>query len=129
MDLETIKQLNKFDSNGRPSKQLTDKSWQEEFKIRRLLIKPFPPSVKKISRAYSRESGKWNVGTQGVYHGCTSYQSYCAYINDVLENIRRGQKDYCYYIYQITDLLKFHLDDLQTKYCNGYWEVWLKKKW
>lgn len=62
----------------------------------------------------------------GSYPGCTNYQEYCSYINDVLSNIRAGQKDYGYFIYQIMDLAKFHYHDLRTKYCDGYWEVWLE---
>ena len=76
---------------------------------------------------YSKESGIWNEETNGTYHGLTNWQSYCSYINDVLRNIRKGQVDYCYYIYQILDLLKFHYSDLKTKYCDGYWEVWLER--
>ena len=76
---------------------------------------------------YSKESGKWNEETQGTYHGCTNWQQYCSYINDILSIIRSGQVDYCYYIYQILDLLKFHYDDLKTRYCDGYWEVWLER--
>ena len=74
---------------------------------------------------YSKDTGMWNMETKGEYYGTTNYQEYCSFINDILSNIRSGQIDYVYYIYQITDLLKFHYDTLKTRYCDGYWEVWL----
>ena len=73
---------------------------------------------------YSRGSEK--VGENQEYDGITNWQSYCAYINDILRNIRKGGYDYCYYGYQIVELLKFHYNDLRTRYCDGYWKVWLE---
>lgn len=32
---------------------------------------------------------------------------YCHFINDILDCIRAGNIDYCFYIYQIEDLLKY----------------------
>lgn len=128
MTLEELKELRLIsNTNGRPTSSMTDEKWQKEFNLRKMFITPHPSDVKKLKGKYSKESGMWNEETQGRYDGCTSWQSYCAYINDILNNIRSGQVDYCYYIFQIVDLLKFHLDDLRTKYCDGYWEVWLEK--
>ena len=56
----------------------------------------------------------------GTYHGKTQYQCYCDFINDVLNSIRRGKPDYCYYIYQIAELLKYEHDRLQA--------VWLEEE-
>jgi hypothetical protein len=126
--LEELKELKLIsNSDGRPASYLTNEKWQKEFNLRKMFIMPYPNTVKKLKSAYSSESGKWNTDTQGTYHGCTNWQSYCSYINDILSNIQSGQVDYCYYIYQIIDLLKFHYDDLRTKYCDGYWEVWLER--
>lgn len=50
------------------------------------------------------------------YHGDTQYQYYCRYINDILWSIRHGKVDYCYYIYQIAELLRFEHDRLQAVY-------------
>ena len=128
MTLEELKELRLIsNTNGRPNSSMTDIKWQEEFKIRKLLTNPYSKNIKTMKGKYSKESGVWNVEANGEYQGCTSWQSYCSYINDILRNIRAGQIDYCYYIYQIVDLLKFHHDDLRTKYCDGYWEVWLEK--
>lgn len=113
-------------SNGRPGSRLTDEIWQKEFEIRKMFVTPYKNGqTKKLAGLQYQESGGWNEERDGKYQGSTNWQEYCAYINDVLRNIRAGKIDYCYYIFQITDLLKFHHDDLRTKYRDGYWEVWL----
>ena len=128
MTLEELKEMKLIsNTNGRPTSTMTDEKWQNEFNLRKMFITPYPKDIKKLKGQYSKESGMWNEETQGIYHGCTSWQSYCSYINDILNNIRSGQVDYCYYIYQILDIVKFHYDDLKTKYCDGYWEVWLER--
>lgn len=114
-------------TNGRPTENLTDKKWQKEFLLRKLFIIPHNQDIKKLGGKYSKESGLWNSETNTSYDGCNNWQQYCSYINDVLNNIRSGQVECCYYIYQIIDLIKFHYKTLRTKYCNGYWEVWLER--
>lgn len=128
MTLEELREQRLIsNTNGRPTADMTDEKWQREFNIQRMFINPYPSDVTKLKGRYSRESRKWNEETQGTYHGETNWNSYCRYINDVLDNIRCGHVDYCYYIYQILDLLKFHYNTLKTKYCDGYWEVWLER--
>lgn len=128
MTLEELREQRLIsNTNGRPTADMTDEKWQREFNIQKMFITPFSKDIIKFDRKYCRESGRWNEETQGTYHGETNWHSYCRYINDILNNIRRGQVDYCYYIYQILDLLKFHYNDLRTKYCDGYWEVWLER--
>ncbi len=128
MTLEELKRLRLIsNTNGRPASSMTDEKWQKEFHIRKMFITPHPKKVTKLKTQYSNYPGVRNEENQSTYYGCTSWQLYCAYINDVLDNIRSGQKDYCYYIFQILDLVKFHYDSLRTKYCDGYWEVWLDK--
>lgn len=128
MNLEELKRM-KIISNtdGRPSSTLTDEKWQKEFNIRKLFITPNDKRHTKMEGNYSKESGMWNEGSQSSYCGPTNYQEYCSYINNILANIRAGQRDFCYFIYQIMDLTRFHFDDLRTKYCDGYWEVWLER--
>lgn len=131
MTLEELRETNliKSKSDGRPTSDLTDEKWQKEFEIRKIFVQSYKDGhTKKLSSKYSKESSIWNEETKGTYYGCTNWQSYCTFINDILRNIRAGQVDYCYYIYQIMDLAKFHFHDLKTKYCDGYWEVWLNKK-
>ena len=128
MTLEELKEMKLIsNTNGRPSATLTNEKWQKEFNIRKMFITPYPKNIKKLKGKHSKESGMWNEDTQGTDYGCTNWQSYCSYINDVLTSIRSGQLDYCYYIYQILDIAKFHYNDLKTRYCDGYWEVWLER--
>lgn len=128
MTLEKLRELKLIsNTDGRPRKGLTDEKWQKEFALRKKIITPYDKRVTKMGGKYSKESGMWNNETRGEYQGCTNWQQYCWFINDVLENIRSGQKDYCYYINQIMDLVKFHFHTLRTRYCDGYWEVWLER--
>lgn len=129
MTLEELREEKTIlNTNGRPSSTLTNEKWQKEFEAQKLSVTPYKDGkTKKLSGKYSRESGKWNSETKSTYWGCTNWQSYSSFINDILSNIRAGQVDYCYYSYQIFDLAKFHYDDLRTRYCDGYWEVWLEK--
>ena len=130
MTLEELREMKLIsNTNGRPTSTLTNEKWQKEFNVRKLFVNPYSKKVKRLGQLNknSHETGYWNEETMGTYHGATNWQEYCAYINDVLRNIRAGQIDYLYYIYQITDLLKFHYDDLRTRYCDGYWEVWLER--
>lgn len=122
-DLKTVEAFSR--RNGMPSNSYTNEKWKEEFEIMKLIT--IPTSETKMSGKYSRESGFWNEESMGTYYGATNWQDYCKYINDVLSNIRANQVDYCYYFYQIADLLRFHLNELQTRYCDGYWEVWLER--
>lgn len=127
MTLEELKEMKLVsNTNGRPSSDLTDEKWQKELQIRKLFVTPVT-TVMRMTGKYSQESGTWNTGKYGEYSGATNWQEYCSFINDVLRNIRAGQVDYVYYIYHILDLLKFHYKDLKTRYCDGYWEVWLDK--
>lgn len=128
MTLEELREM-KLVSNtdGRPPYTLTDEKWQKEFRVRKMFITPYPKDYKKLSGKYSKESGLWNDETQGNYDGPTNHQMSCSHINDILCNIRSGQVDYCYYIYNIMELAKFHYNTLCTKYCDGYWEVWLER--
>lgn len=129
MTLEEFREIRVVsNTNGRPRHNLTDEKWQKEFSVRKMFITPYSKNITRLAGKNSAESGRWNEETKGAYHGQTNWQAYCAYINDVLDNIRGGQVDYCYFIYQIMELAKFHFDDLETKYKDGYWEVWLNRR-
>lgn len=128
MTLEELREMKLIsNTNGRPTSTLTDEKWQKEFNVRKMFITPYSKNVKRLGGKFSKESGMWNEEIMGEYHGETNWNSYCRYINDVLDNIRAGQVDYCYFIYQILDLARFHYNDLTTRYCDGYWEVWLQR--
>lgn len=125
--LEELKEMRLVsNTNGRPTYTLTDEKWQKEFSIRKLFITPHAKETHKLGGKYSIE-GVTDEDYKKEYCGITNWQQYCSYINDVLNNIRSGQIDYCYFIYQIMDLAKFHCKSLCTRYCDGYWEVWLER--
>lgn len=127
--LEELREMKLIsNTNGRPLSSLTDEKWQKEFQLRKLFVRPVKANIKKMGGAGSMDVKTWNEENCGEYKGMTNWQSYCHYINDILRSIRSGQTDYCYFIYQIMDLLKFHYKDLRTRYCDGYWEVWLAGK-
>lgn len=126
-DLKNIKPTRT--TTGRPSDNLTDKEWQQQLAFKKLYITPYDKKHTRMGGKYSRECTKTqnHSNEDKIYDGVTNWQSYCSYINDVLKNIRSGGVDYCYFAYQIFDLLKFHYNDLKTKYHDGYWEVWLER--
>ena len=126
-NLEELKAMGVIsNSEGRPSYHLNDQKWQDEFVIRKHFIDPIKnKAIRRMKGQYDR------VLTQGVvsaYNGDTNWKTYCNYINSVLTNIENGDTDFCYYIYQILDLLKFHYNDLRTQYDKSgeYWRVWLE---
>lgn len=124
MTLEELREMKLIsNTNGRPSSTLTDEKWQKEFEIYRYLT--VPTDKQRFGGKHSRELGMRSESAITEYKGATNWQQYCAFINDVLDSLRSGLHDYCYYIYQIQDLLKFYPNMLCSKYCDGYWEVWL----
>ena len=112
-------------TQGRPAANLTDKKWQDEFAVMKLYITPYKNPPSRFGGKSSKESGMTYENT--TYHGATNWQSYCTYMNDVLRNIKAGNTDFVYYGYQIADLLRFYYNTLRTRYCDGYWEVWLER--
>lgn len=125
-DLKNIKPT--LMSHGLPSSTMTDKEWQTEFELLKLYIRPYPKTITRMASKYLRETVKKDENDEIKYDGRTSWQSYCWYINDVLSQIRLGNVDFCFYKYQIEQLLKFHHNTLKTRFCDGwYWEVWLER--
>lgn len=110
---------------GRPPESLTSAEWQNYFQFIRLNTQPSssPFMVKHACKAQQD-----NPNPKPVHHRNTSYDEYCDFINDMLKVLRSGKKDYCYYIYQISDLLKFEHDSLCTEYLQNdrCFKVWLE---
>lgn len=111
---------------GRPTSDMTDSIWQEIFERIKENTVPFINGEKKrmdnrISKATVNEWGEYEVDQT------SDWTRYCNFINDVLRDIRTGNKSVCFFYYQISQLLKFHKDDLRTRYdvLNQQWEVWL----
>ena len=112
-------------TSGRPAAQLTDQAWQ-------ILFESFRSTTISSSDRKMRKS--WNEGKHsGEFYGVPNYQYYVLTINDILRNIRSGGSDYCYYTYQICDLLKFEKSRLRSQYLpeEKCWIVWLEggKPW
>jgi len=107
----------------------TDEQWQPYYSI---LKKKVPPiKDEKIRRSKLKtlcSEPRASTDPQPIYDGVTLYGRYAGFINDVLLNIRLGAVDYCFYIYQIAELLKRE-PGLKTRLLNNnsspYFEVWL----
>lgn len=92
-------------------------------------------TVQSTSRRMRCSHAKMVVNGQtdeSTYYGETQYSNYCSFINSILRTIRGSggkppQHDYCFFIYQITDLLRFEHDRLRTRWIPEYecFEVWL----
>ena len=91
----------------RPPKDYTNQQWQSDFEILKQFVIPSQESEMRIIR---------DTSLYGSYHGKTQYQNYCSFINNILKNIRGGEVDYCFYIYQITDLLKYEQERLEVQW-------------
>lgn len=100
------------EKTGRPPKDYTNSQWQQDLIRIRAVVQP--SSFKKMRVIPEPRN------FVGTYHGKTQYQCYCDFINDVLNSIRRGKPDYCYYIYQIAELLKYEQDRLQAEWLEEY---------
>lgn len=105
------------DCAGRPDPKMTNKQWQQKFNILKLGTTPVP---------YKRMTA-WQAESQTNYTGETEYSRYVTFINDVLRVIRSGNCDYCYFVYQIKDLLRFEKNRLRTEYLPHLqaFRVWL----
>lgn len=110
---------------GRPQLHWTNQNWGVYFEELKKTVPPIlDPKVRRLPITHLQ----LKAGEE--YRGETAYQSYCSFINDVLSTIRRGETDYCYFIYQIADLLQFE-PNLRTRLCCEdrlcpYFEVWLE---
>ena len=112
---------------GRPRLDWDNSKWNIYFTALKQKVTPISDSKFRtlpVTRCHL-QSGE-------EYKGETSYQHYCNFINDVLTSIRMGEVDYCYYIYQIADLLRYE-PKLKTRLCcedrlSPYFIVWLPER-
>lgn len=113
-------------TSARPSDLMTNQEWQQKFE----LLKHMTRGRDSVRKFGTEETGRWMEELHGTYYGATNWQQYCAFINDILARIRKGYLEYCYYSYQIADLLQCENAKLKTKYCprEQYWIVWLEKE-
>lgn len=111
--MKNIRELDNISSSKkRIPLKMTDEEWQEYFSELRKKIKPSSEHLMKTS--YSIWVNGYKDISYFTYHSDTEWQYYCKFINSVLRTIRGGECDYCYHIYQISDLLRFEHDKLKT---------------
>ena len=87
---------------------MTNEEWQKLFQELRT-------GVKADSNTYLKNRYSSDRISHG-YDGETEYYRYTEFINDILRSIRAGQKDYCFKVEHILDLLRFEHDRLQTEW-------------
>lgn len=99
---------------GRLIPGTTNEDWQLYFNVLRNKIIPSSNKRMQLFSSYSLSYGIHGYGAK--YHGNTNYESYCKFINGVLKAIRSGELDFCYYVYQVQDLLRYEHEHLQCIY-------------
>lgn len=124
--VEDLRSMGFIKKDGRPSDKMTDKLWQPVFRQIKKKNVPFIDGEKKIMKckyliALLDENGNY------LPDQTTIYQRYCMFINSTLKEIRKGQIGYAYFLHQIYVLLRFH-PDLNARFKDYYWEVWLDKE-
>lgn len=114
---------------GKPDSDLTDEQWQLYFAAMKSQVKPKATTCMNTEYTPATVNGK---PLKSEYDGDTMYMYYCEFINSVLDVIRGTddeppEHDYCYFIYQIAELLTFEHERLRTRYLPEYkcFEVWL----
>lgn len=115
-------------SARRPPEHWTDTEWQEYYKVMYSNTQQSSQWTMKKRKCYTTVNGR-NIDEQSSYCGDTQYEKYCDFINDMLKTIRQGLVDYCYYIYQVADLLRFEHENLRTEYMQEEecFKVWLEQ--
>ena len=111
----------------KPEKGMTNEEWQEYFALMKVLTKQTKERL--LKRSSSPIINGYYVEGQLSYQGETQWERYKEFINSVLKTIRKGEYDYCFYIYQISELLRFEHDNLRTLWLpdERYFQVWLEK--
>jgi hypothetical protein len=129
LKLNDLRQVNL--GAGRPDANMTDAQWQQYFSLMKLMTSQ--GKTKRMRSEFAKFTVNGHAEDSG-YTGDTSYVNYCKFINGVLSTIRGSstelpQHDYCFFIYHITDLLRFEHDGLRTMWRPEYecFEVWLEK--
>ena len=97
---------------------MTNEEWQTYFSKLRNKIKP--SSKRQMKTTYSIWVNGYKDFSYFAYCGDTEWKYYCKFINSILNAIRKGESDYCFYIYQIADLLKFEHDRLKAIWLPEY---------
>ena len=124
MKLEDLGTINL--SADRPPIDMTDDQWQDYFSRMKLLVTPSKDKKLKYKNISMTINGT-TIDSSSSYCGETQWYYYCQTINSILDSIRHKERDYCYNIYQVSDLLRFEHDRLVTRWLpeDRCIEVWL----
>ena len=107
MNVQNFKTPKYFNAR-RLSDEMTDKEWQEFFSYMKSTIKPIGKKYMDVPKIVPLKEGQ-------EYHGEPEIWRYRQFINDILHNIRQENIDYCFFVFQIKDLLK-HEPRLKAKW-------------
>lgn len=107
---------------------LSAADWKIILPLLRAATLETPETTLKQAKGPTVLNQSWKLGNNDYDTADSRYRNY---INSVLSALNRGEKDYCYYIYQVQELLRFHPDLKARLVINGtfkYIEVKLPKK-
>lgn len=82
------------------SESMTDAEWQDYFARMKIIV--VPAKTKNMQGSYSARLKEGEA-----YQGDTQAYRYKQFINSILKTIRSGEADYAFYIFQISDLLRY----------------------
>ncbi len=109
----TLQDLQEINLNATTlSEGMTDRAWQDYFARMKMIVQPV-----KAKTMGGVSSLRLSEGEE--YQGDTIAMSYKKFINDTLHDIRIGEICYCFYIYQIAELLKYE-HSLKATYLPEY---------
>lgn len=87
--------------NGyRIADKMTAVEWDDFFTYMKSQIKPCGTGYMPTPRSEAINSNR-------EYHGETEAWRYRNFINDILKSVRHGKIDYCFYVFQVRDLLRY----------------------
>jgi len=97
----TLNDLKEINLNATTlSENMTDSEWQDYFARMKMLVKPTNEKQMNLCPFHS-------IYEDGVYKGDTQAIRYKQFINGILKAMRSGEVDYAFYIFQISDLLRY----------------------
>ena len=97
----TTKQYTTKSFNGyRIADKMTAMEWDDFFTFMKAHIKP-------RKTKYMTKPDALHITGEADYHMETEAWRYRGFINNVLKSVRLGEVDYCFYVFQVRDLLKY----------------------
>ena len=113
-------ELLKFDfikSNGEPRGNMTDSQWEKCFnQLRKMTRQSRHKNIvcrDDLNKYFSKLYNNQELSDP-------SLERYSQFINGILKSIRGGKEDYCFYVYQVADLLQFEHEHLKVRWMPAY---------